>query len=134
MLGLLKHLHTERWPVLMRALRSTSYAHGSTTMGRLESELRYLGGVDGEGVPSALSHYMTLLQGFPRDYGAMEREEKSYLQQSAFFLHDLNDVLEHVLSAYPNLDGEEREVIEQIQEEATAAIGNFRVKDIKRRG
>jgi hypothetical protein len=133
MLGALSTFLAERWDGLMRVLRNTSYSHRSGTMANLEHELRYLGWVGSDGIPSGLGHYVALLKAFPRDYGNLEREQKNYLLAASFFLHDLEDILRHVLEAYPQLGEESVSDVAGARDFVRDLIDSFRLRDLKRK-
>ena len=132
LVGALNALDNEYWPHLSGILRGTSYSRGSMTMVNLESQLRYLGSLGIDRVPGALSRYLYHLNRFPRDYPAIDREEKEYILESAFFLHDLNDILERVLANYPRLSNDQKQSLREIQKYVDGMIQDFRVKDLKR--
>jgi hypothetical protein len=101
-------------------------------MGNLESRLRYLGSLGPDRVPGALSRYLYHLNRFPRNSAAIDREEKEYILESAFFLHDLNDILERVLANYPGMREEQKQGLQEIQQYVSGLIRDFRVRDLKR--
>jgi hypothetical protein len=133
LLGALKTLVEEHWPRLAVLLRDTSYGRGSMAMVQLESQLRYLGDPGRDGVPSGLSRYFYHLNRFPRDYPAIDREEKEYILESAFFLHDLSEILERVTQNIADLPRPRREGLEAVQAYVLGVIRDFRVKELKRR-
>lgn len=132
LVGALNALDNEYWPHLAAILLDTSYSRGSMTMMNLESRLRYLGSLGTDRVPGALSRYLYHLNRFPRDYPAIDREEKEYILESAFFLHELDDILGRVLVNYPRLSNEQKLGLREIQEYVNGMIQDFRVKDLKR--
>ena len=132
LVGALNALDNEYWPHLSGILRDTSYSRGSMTMVNLESKLRYLGTLGIDRVPGALSRYLYHLNRFPRDYPAIDREEKEYILESAFFLHDLSDILGRVLANYPRLSNDQKQGLREIQQYVNGMIQDFRVKDLKR--
>jgi len=131
MLGALDVLFSTSWGDLIGALRATSYANTSTTMSKLENDLRYLGYVDSDGVCGALTRYVTLLQQFPRDYNAVEREENNYLRRASVFLHEFKDVLLHILEAYPQMEPGDRARVQEVHEYVQGLIVNFRFSGLK---
>jgi len=133
MLGALSTLLEEHWDDLTKVLRGTSYSQRSGTMANLEHELRYLGWVGSDGVPSGLAHYVALLGAFPRDYSNLEREQKNYLLAASFTLHDLEGILSHVLQAYPQLGGENEQNVTRARDYIRDVIDNFRLRDLKRK-
>ena len=132
LVGALNALDNEYWPRLAAIVRNTSRSLGSMAMGNMESQLRYLAGVGADRVPGALSRYLYHLNRFPRDYAAIDREEKEYILESAFFLHDLNEILERALANYPRLREEQKQGLRKIQQYVTGMIQDFRVRDLKR--
>ena len=132
LVGALNALDNEYWPRLSGILRDTTYSRGSMTLTNLESRLRYLGSLGIDRVPGALSRYLYHLSRFPRDYPAIDREEKEYILESAFFLHDLSDILERVLANYPRLREEHKQGLREIGQYVNGMIQDFRVKDLKR--
>jgi len=133
LLGALKTLVDEHWPRLSAILRDSSYGRGSTAMVQLESQLRYLGDPGRDGVPSGLSRYLYHLNRFPRDYPAIDREEKEYILETAFFLHDLGEILERVIQDSAGLPPPRRQGLQAVQEYVQGVIRDFRVKELKRR-
>jgi hypothetical protein len=133
MLGALSFFLSEHWDGLTGVLRNTSYSNRSGTMANLEHELRYLGWVGSDGLPSGLAHYVALLKAFPRDYANLEREQKNYLLAASFFLHDLEGILIHVLDAYPQLGDENRELVARARDYVRDLIDAFRLRDLKRK-
>ena len=134
MAGALSDLASSMWRNLGYALESTMYAMTSSEMLALDSQLRSLSTADKEEVPSFLSRLVMELRKFPRNFPAIEREEKDYLLQAAFFLHDLATVLERVGQVYTDMAAERRAVVEQARERTEAIITDFRLKDLKRSG
>ena len=132
LVGALNTLDNEQWPQLNAIVRDTSYSRGSMTMANLESRLRYLGRLGTDGVPGALSRYLYHLNRFPRDFPAIDREEKEYILESAFFLHDLSEILGRIASNYPKLRKDQKQGLQQIQQYVDGMIQDFRVKDLKR--
>jgi hypothetical protein len=132
LVGALNTLDSEHWPRLLEILRDTSYSQGSMTMVNMEGKLRYLGSPGVDRVPGALSRYLYHLNRFPRDYPAIDREEKEYILESAFFLHDLNEILGRALANYPRLREEQKQGLQEIQRYVNGMIQDFRVKDLKR--
>lgn len=132
LLGALSRLEREYWQPLMQILQDTPYARSSLTTINLENQMRYLGSLGSEGVSSGLSRYLYHLNRFPRNYVAIDREEKEYILGSAFFLHDLNDILVRVRENYPQLPKESRRRLEEIQGYVEGVIRDFRVKEFRR--
>jgi hypothetical protein len=132
LVGAMGALEAEHWPRLVAALRDTTYSRNSLTMSNVESRLRYLASLGTEQVPGALSRYLYHLNRFPRDYPAIDREEKEYILECAFFLHELSDILERVFQNYPRLDAGRKGQLEAVRLYVQGVIQDFRVKDLKR--
>lgn len=133
LLGALNGLEQKYWENLILILRDTAYSRSSLTTINLESKLRYLGGVGKERVSSGLSRYLYHLNLFPRDYHSIDREEKEYILESAFFLHELYEILVRVATNYPELKEQSRETLQEIMAYVLGVIENFRLKDLKRK-
>jgi hypothetical protein len=132
LVGALDTLDRDHWPRLVNILRNTTYSRGSMTMINMESQLRYLGSPGVDRVPGALSRYLYHLNRFPRDYPAIDREEKEYILESAFFLHDLNEILGRALANFPRLGDKQKQGLREIQAYVNGMIQDFRVRDLKR--
>jgi hypothetical protein len=133
LVGALGELEDKHWARLSRLLQDTAYYRSSLTMIQLEGRLRDLASRASGGVPAALSRYMYHANQFPRNYLAIDREEKEYILGSAFFLHDLNEILLRVSENYPQLQPAAREALQEVQEQVQGIIRNFRLKDFKRK-
>ena len=133
LLGALSVLEKQHWDSLMRLLRETAYSRSSLVSSNLENRLRYLAVLDADGVPSGLSRYLYHLNRFPRDYQAIDREAKEYILESAFFLHELNDLILRFSSNYPELRERQRERLNEIQAYVWGLIQDFRLKEFKPR-
>ena len=103
--GALFELGGEGWQDLGLALQDTMYAMSSSEMLTLDSQLRYLASPDGQETPHSLGRLVVQLRKFPRNYQTIDREEKDYILEAAFFLHDLFVVLERVKRVYTDLPG-----------------------------
>jgi len=132
LLGALRLLADEHWPALSSALRETASNMNSLEMLALDSQLRYLAAPERDGVPPWLSRYVALLRRFPRNYGLIDREEKEYILQAAFFLNDLFSVLERVRRVYGGLAEPARKSLEEAMAFVWGVIGDFRLKDLRR--
>jgi hypothetical protein len=133
LLGAMSQLETKHWEVMTTCLRNTAYYRSSLTMLNLEGKLRHLAARGSDGVPSGLSRYMYQANRFPRNYLAIDREEKEYILESAFLLHDLGELLERVEANYPQLDEGSRNGLREIQGFIQGIIRDFRLKEFKRR-
>jgi hypothetical protein len=133
LLGAMCRLEEKHWEVLTTCLRNTAYYRSSLTMLNLEGKLRHLAARGSDGVPSGLSRYLYHANRFPRNYLAIDREEKQYILESAFFLHELNEILERVAAHYPQLDAGSKAGLKEIQELIQGILRDFRLKEFKRK-
>ena len=132
MAGALTDLAERQWPPLGEALEETMYAMTSSEMLAMDSQLRYLASSGGNETPQFLNRLVVELKKFPRHYPSIDREEKDYILQSSFFLHDLFIILERVKRVYTELAEERRRVVEECLEHVWSVITDFRLKDLKR--
>jgi hypothetical protein len=132
LVGALAGLEQDHWPVLSTALRDTMYSMNSSEMLSLDSQLRFLASTVRDEVPQALDRLVTLLKSFPRNYALIDREEKEYILEAAFFLNDLFTALERVKRVYTEMAAENRKVLEQGLLYTWEVISDFRLKDLKR--
>jgi hypothetical protein len=109
------------------------YAMSSSEMLSLDSQLRYLASRDGQETPQNLSRLVVQLRKFPRNYQAIDREEKDFILEAAFFLNDLMMILERVKRVYTDLPADRRQVVEDSLAHVWGIISDFRLKDLKRK-
>ncbi len=133
LVGALSDLAGGRWQEIASALQDTMYAMSSSEMLTLDSQLRYLSSPVREEVPQFLARLVTQLHKFPRNYAAIDREEKEYVLEAAFFLHDLLLVLERVKRVYTDMPAEKRTIVEESMAHVWGIISDFRLKDLKRK-
>lgn len=131
--GALNALAGDRWQQLSNSLRATAYSMTSTEMLALDSRLRSLSSVERDEMPPRLVRYVAQLRKFPRSFIQIDREEKEYILETAFFLHDLLGVLDRVKRLYGNLGGEERRELDNTIQYVSSIIADFRLKDLKRK-
>jgi hypothetical protein len=130
--GALSDLAGTFWPDLGFALQETMYAMSSSEMLTLDSQLRYLSSTDRQETPQFLNRLIIQLRKFPRNFAAIDREEKDYILQASFFLHDLFTVLERVKRVYTEMLPDRRKVIEDTLARTWEIITDFRLKHLKR--
>jgi hypothetical protein len=130
--GGLSALAGSAWHDLGRALQDTMYDMTSSEMLTLDSKLRYLSSPDRQETPGFLNRLLIELRRFPRNYPAIEREEKDYILEVSFFLHDLCTVLERVKRVYTEMPDDRRAMVESAFARTTDLIADFRLKDLKR--
>jgi hypothetical protein len=133
LLGALQQIAEEHWPALTSALRDTASNMNSLEMLNLDSQLRYLSAPGRDGTPPFLVRYVGQLKRFPRNYAAIDREDKEFILEAAFFLNDLLSILERVRRVYKDLNAQAKESLGTAIDFTWGAIGDFRLKDLKRR-
>jgi hypothetical protein len=133
LLGALQELAEEHWPALASALRDTASNMNSLEMLNLDSQLRYLAAPGRDGVPQFLARYVGQLKKFPRNYAAIDREDKEFILEAAFFLNDLLSILERIRRVYEDLRAQAKEDLGAAIDFTWGVIGDFRLKDLKRR-
>lgn len=133
LVGALSDLEKDHWPDLTTALRDTMYAMSSPEMLALDSQLRFLASTNREEIPQILMRLVAQLGKFPRNYPAIDREEKEYILEAGFFLNDLFTVLERVQRVYTEMGAREKRVLGEKMSHVWEIINDFRLKDFKRR-
>jgi hypothetical protein len=133
LVGALTDLDEKFMPELHDALKNTNYSFNSQVMMNLDSQIRSLGSSSTESVPQRLTRYAALLNVFPRDYKAIDREEKAFILEASFFLHDLLDILLQVRSDYDSLGTRERRKLDSVVARVEGIVEDFRLKDFKRK-
>ena len=133
LLGALTNLLRERWQQIGDALQDTMYSMNSSEMLSLDSQLHYLASSDKDDVPQFLLRLVAQLRKFPRNYALIERDEKEYILEAAFFLNDLFTVLERVKRVYTELAADAKKVIDDSMLHVWEVISDFRVREFKRK-
>jgi hypothetical protein len=133
LLGALQQVADDHWPALTSALRETASNMNSLEMLGLDSQLRYLATPGRDGVPPFLVRYTGQLRRFPRNYAAIDREDKEFILESAFFLNDLVSILERVRRVYKDLDAPAKQALGAAVAFTWNVVVDFRLKDLKRR-
>ena len=133
LLGALSDLERDHWPSLSSALRETMYSMNSSEMLTLDSQLRFLASINREETPQFLSRLVTELRKFPRNYSAIDREEKEYVLEGAFFLNELFMVLERVKRVYTDMRADDKRILEDSLAWVWGVISDFRLKEFKRK-
>lgn len=132
MAGALTDLAGRRWQDLGSALEETMYAMSSSEMLSMDSQLRFLSSPGGNETPQFLNRLLVELRKFPRHYPSIEREEKDYILECSFFLHELFVMLERVKRVYTEMAEGPRRVVEESLNHVWSIITDFRLKDLKR--
>ena len=133
LVGALNDLDQKYMPELQDALKNTNYAFNSQIMMALDSQLRSFSSTGNDLIPARLTRFITLMNVFPRDYKAVEREEKSFILEASFFLHDLLDILTQVKSDFTPMTKIEADKLGRVTSYVEGVIEDFRLKDFKRR-
>ncbi|MBN2351683.1 MAG: hypothetical protein JXD23_03865 [Spirochaetales bacterium] len=132
--GALNKLEQEYWPSLYSVLRTISSSVNTKSMIALEGQLHTLGGKPRSGVAVRLERYLAHLARFPRDYVLLEKEEKDYILESSFFLHELEDMIESAKQKHePVLKEAEKKQLARTIEYIHGVISDFRLKELKRK-
>lgn len=132
LVGALSTLERDLMTQLHDALRDTTYSFSSREMADFESRLRDLTSPGGKSAPPRLTRYIALLNAFPRDYHAVDREEKSFLVDAAYLLHDLRGLIERARESYRNLAAEDTARLKNVDGFLAALLDDFRIKDFRR--
>jgi hypothetical protein len=128
--GAIKRFDSQDWPEMNSLFRKVYPVFASGPRIALENKLfNFLPTSSGD-VPPRLSRYETLLNQFPRNYRAIDSEEKNCILEVAFFLHDVNDELKGMLES-PALNHKEKALVEKIKISVQSMINDFRLKDLK---
>ena len=133
LLSALNVIADEHWHALNVALRNTAYSMTSVEMLGLDSRLRYLASMDKDGIPQFLISYVSQLKKFPRNYALLEREEKEYILEAAFFLNDLIAILERVKRVYKDIGEEDHMVLDAASAYVWQIISDFRLKEFRKK-
>jgi hypothetical protein len=92
-----------------------------------------MGSLDKDGISPRLTRYFALLSRFPRDYNAIEREEKSFIIDTALLLHDLKTILSGVILNKSSLIPDEEKKLTTFLNYIDGILEDFRMKDLKRK-
>jgi hypothetical protein len=84
-------------------------------------------------VPAQLTRYYAYLNKFPRNYKLIDWEEKQYILEASFLLHDIHNTLVNILDETRNLSKNLRDDIMDIADFIQGMIEDFRLKDLKRK-
>ncbi|MBN1411818.1 MAG: hypothetical protein JW969_13300 [Spirochaetales bacterium] len=132
LLWALTKVDTEYFPSLFSIFRSLNFTDSLITLSGIEDQFRELTYWKGSDVPLKLSRYVLLLNRIVKEYSAFEREEKNYIKESAFALHDLAGLLIKTLNEHEDMDARDKDNLRQILNFITNIIIDFRLKDLKR--
>ncbi len=133
MAGALSRLERERWSDLGAALQNTMYAMSASEMLALDSRLRSLCPSRADEPPAFLARLMSELHRFPRSYAAIEREEKEYILEAAFFLNELHTVLQRVQEVHADMPASRKTVVAETLAYVAAVVRDFRLTELKRK-
>ena len=132
LVGAVSVLERDYMPQLHDALHDTSYSFSSREMVDLDSRLRDVASPGGKDAPPRLTRYLALLGVFPRDYNTVDREEKAFLVDAAYLLHDLRGVIQRVRESYKELSSERRNWLDRVDGYLSSILDDFRLKDFRR--
>lgn len=134
LLGALNELYITYMPLMQDLAKNTSNRNlRSTDIMEMESRLRVMGGLDADNVSSRLSRYYALLNRFPRDYKAIDHEEKAFILDSAFLLHDFLHILPYSEEEDNSQNTSDDDELNTIVKYINQVIDDFRLKDLKRK-
>ena len=133
LLGALNELHEKYMPILQDALANTNFSSNTLAMQNIESELHFLCTSDQDGSSPKLTRYLALFNRFPRDYRAIDAEEKKFIMAASFLLHDLKDILDQARTGYTTLSNRQQEAVGRVSTYVFGVVTDFRLRDLKRR-
>jgi hypothetical protein len=131
--GALNEIYEKQLSVLHGIFRHIEGNSNVKLVENQESRLRVLAYGGKTLIPSQLSRYFAYLNRFPRDYRAIEWEEKEYILESAFLLHDIFDTLSSILETTSTLPKNEQRQLMDIIAYIKGIIDDFRLKEFKRK-
>jgi hypothetical protein len=131
LLGSLHKLYETYSPLLQSLFKKTALT--TTQVMDIEARLRSMGSIDRDNVAPRLTRYYALLNRFPRDYSALDREEKSFIVDAALLLHDYKYSLVSLHTNQIPLNKEDEKSFTDLLTYINGIIEDFRLKDIKRR-
>jgi hypothetical protein len=131
--GALNEMYETQLPVLHGIIRHIEGNLNLKALENQESRLRVLAYGGKTLIPAQLSRYFAYLNRFPRDYRAIEWEEKEYILESAFLLHDMFDTLSIILETTPTIPQKEQKQLMDIIAYIKGLIEDFRLKEFKRK-
>jgi hypothetical protein len=131
LLGAVHKLYENYNPLLQNIYRKASL--NTTQIMDIEARLRSMGNVDKDNIAPRLTRYFALLNRFPRDYSALDREEKSFIIDTALLLHDLKYILSGLKPADIEAVKEDENTFAALLAYINGVIEDFRLKDLKRK-
>jgi hypothetical protein len=133
LVGALKKIYDIHIPELHSILRKLEVNPNFKYMEIYESRLRTLADIGKGPAPAQLTRYYAYLNKFPRDYRAIDWEEKQYILESSFLLHDIHTTLIQILDETSELSQNFMDNIRYIADYIFGIIEDFRLKDLKRK-
>jgi hypothetical protein len=121
------------FPFIDTAVKSLGITAHIRTLTAIETGFIELTLFRGADVPVKLSRYNLFLTKVIKEYAAMEREEKNFIKEAAFTLHDLAGLLMRVLKENPAMETGTRDRLKKVLLSITSVIIDFRLKDLKRK-
>jgi hypothetical protein len=133
LLGTLNYMYEELLPSLHGMFRPIASNPNVRDFGNIETRLRTFAYTGKGNIPGQLSRYFALLNRFPRDYRTIGWEEKEYIRESAFLLHDLSETLDRVYESLPESGEANKKQLADIRTYVKGVLADFRLKDLKRK-
>jgi hypothetical protein len=128
--GALQFLKKKYWNDISYMLRGNTITANETYFREIDTPARDIFLDKGDFVPALLRIYVRLLRSRPRDWEAIDTEEKRCIIEVAFFLHNVLARLDRIKKNNDS-NSENRESIEEVGDFIATMIKDFRLKDIK---
>lgn len=128
--GMLMQFEQEHWPKGNKILRLLSPSIYSEPRRSLEEKVFLLGSSGRLPYPLRAQRYTSVLSRFPRDYTALEREEKSCIVEAAYLLHDLEREFSDA-SKSESLNEADKAVLASVLSYINSVLDDFRLRDLK---
>ena len=127
--GAVKELEKKYWSGMEGVFRKLYTSRYSGPRRELESRLFELTLEGPEGYPPALLKLRTILDRYPREYSALQRESQRCMMDISFLLHSMYEELEKIKDD-ESLDNKDRKTIEISMDFVHTVIEDFRLTDI----
>ena len=130
--GALSCIEKDYWGTIDRILRNQTGSKRFRDEIDLEPEIGRMCSAGLDGLPPALGTYYRLLERLPRDYGAVEREEKRCLVNAAALLKKMLMEIIRAFDGNGSLDDGEKEKLAEAKDYIEGMLSDFRLKDLAR--
>ncbi len=130
--GALSCIENDYWSIVDRIVRGQTGSKRFRDTIDLEPEIARMCTPGMNGVPNALGTYRQLLERMPRDYKAVEREEKRCLVNAASLLKKIQMEIITALDTGTSIEQEERDKMVEAKVYIDSMIEDFRLKDLGR--